>query len=129
MKNLDFLDKVNNPLRKKSFLFAVRIVKLHQFLVEEKKEYVISKQVLRCGTNPGAMSREADNAESSKDFIHKLSIAQKELSETQYWLELLYVTDFLNEKEFCSLHEDAEELLRIVSSAIITKKKRLRSGN
>ena len=76
-----------SPLREKSFDLAIRIVRLNQFLTSQKSEYVISKQILKSGTNPGAMVREANNAESGLDFIHKLAIAQKELGETQYWLE------------------------------------------
>ena len=74
----------NSPLRKKSFSLALRTVKLYKYLTEIKKEFVMSKQLLKSGTNPGAMVREAENAESDKDFIHKLSIAQKETGETQY---------------------------------------------
>jgi four helix bundle protein len=76
-------------IKDKTFSFAVRIVKLNRYLQEERKEYVMSKQILRCGTSIGANVREAYNGESDADFIHKLSIAQKECSETQYWLELL----------------------------------------
>ncbi len=115
------LEKVG-PLRKKTFLFALRMVKLYHFLTAEKKEYVMSKQLLRAGTNPGAMVREADNAESPADFIHKLSIGQKEIAETQYWLEFLYASDFLNLKEFQSLHSDATEILKMLRSSILTKK-------
>lgn len=78
-----------SPLKEKSFDFAVRVVNFYKFLISEKKEYVLSKQLLRAGTNPGAMVREAFNAESNKDFIHKLSIGQKEIGETIYWLELI----------------------------------------
>lgn len=77
-----------SPLKKKIFLFAILIVNLYKYLTIEKKEYVLSKQLLRSGTNPGAMVREAFNGESDKDFIHKLKIGQKEIGETMYWLEL-----------------------------------------
>jgi four helix bundle protein len=93
--------------------------------MDEKKEFVICKQVLRSGTNPGAMVREAANAESGLDFIHKLGIAQKEISETQYWLELLWKTDFLTESEFQSIHSDTEEIMKLLRSSILTKKKNL----
>lgn len=114
-----------NPLRDKSFQFAVRIVKLNQFLVEQKNEYSISKQILRSGTNPGAMVREAAHAESGVDFIHKLSIGRKEINETTYWLELLLATKFISEHEFNSLNNDAEEIAKLLTSSIKTKKKNI----
>jgi four helix bundle protein len=99
--------KRNDILSQKTIAFAIRIVRLYQYLVTDKKEFVISKQMLRSGTNTGAMVREAANAESGMDFIHKLSIAQKEVSETQYWLELLSATDYLNLIEYASIDNDA----------------------
>jgi four helix bundle protein len=114
-----------DPLREKTLDFAVRVVKLSQYLVAKKNEYIISKQIVRCGTNPGAMVREAANAESAMDFIHKLAIGQKELSETQYWLELLLKTDYISQTEYKSLHEDSTEIMRIIRSSILTKKKNL----
>jgi len=109
-------------IKDKSFLFAVRIIKLYQFLVEDKKEYIISKQLLRSGTSIGALVREAQNAESKKDFIHKLSISQKECDETMYWLELLKETKYINEQEFEDINNEAVELLKMLRSAIITSK-------
>lgn len=85
----------DNAVRDKSFSFAVRIVKLYQYLVEQKKEYVLSKQLLRSGTSVGAMIREAEHAESKNDFSHKLAIAQKEINESIYWLDLLKETNYL----------------------------------
>ncbi len=113
-------------LKEKSFLFAVRIVKFNQFLKDNKKEFVLSKQILRSGTAIGALVRESKNAESKMDFVHKLSIAQKECDETIYWLELLAATDFLSQKEFSSLKNDAEELLKIIRSSILTVKSKLK---
>lgn len=84
-----------NILKDKSLLFAIRIVNLYKFLLSDHKEYVLSKQVLRSGTSVGAMIREAEFGQSKLDFIHKLSIAQKEINETLYWLELLHKTDYL----------------------------------
>jgi four helix bundle protein len=81
-------------------------------LIDTKKEYVLSKQILRSGTNPNAMVREAANAESGADFTHKLGIAQKETGETQYWLELLWKTDFLTEVEFQFLISDSNEIMK-----------------
>ena len=114
-----------SPLKEKSFAFAVRVVNLYKYLIEDKKEYVLSKQVLRSGTNPGAMVREAFNAESDKDFIHKLSIGQKEIGETMYWLELLKETDYISENQFTSINNDAVEVMKLIKSSIITKKKKI----
>ncbi len=119
------IERRPHVLRDKSFQLAVRIVRLYKYLVEEKKEYALSKQILRAGTNPGAMVREALNAESSLDFVHKLGIAQKETGETHYWLELLYTTNYLSETEFHSLYQDAEEVMKLIRSSIITKKKNI----
>ena len=110
-------------LKNKSFSFAIHVVKLYQYLITEKKEFILSKQLLRSGTAIGALVRESQNAESKADFIHKLGIAQKECDETVYWLELLNATDYLNEKEFKSICNEATELLKMIRSAIITSKK------
>jgi four helix bundle protein len=90
--------------------------------VEAKKEFVISKQILRSGTSVGANYREAQNAESKSDFIHKLGIAQKECDETLYWLELLQATSLIEQKMFDSIYKDASELLKMIKSAILTAK-------
>jgi len=110
-------------IKEKSFAFAIRIIRLFQYLTETKKEYILSKHLLRSGTAIGALVREAQNAESTKDFIHKLGISQKECDETIYWLELLNQTEYLNEKEFESINNEAVELLKMLRSAIITSKK------
>lgn len=107
---------------RQSFGFAVRIVNLYKYLVAEKKEFVLSKQLLRSGTAVGALVREAQNAESKADFIHKLGIAQKECDESIYWLELLVETAFLKTEEFESIKADADALLKMIRSAIITTK-------
>lgn len=112
----------------KSFQFAVRIVNLYKLLNAERKENVMSKQLLRSGTSVGANVREAVNAQSSADFIHKLSIAQKECDETCYWLELLKETNYINEAEFNSMHSDAIEILKITRSIIITTKQKNNSS-
>ena len=112
-------------LKTKSFAFAIRIVNLYKFLINEKKEYVLSKQLLRSGTSVGANIREAQNAESPKDFIHKLAIAQKECDETIYWLDLLNATEYLTSNETESIKKEATELLKMLRSAIITTKKKL----
>lgn len=115
----------NNVIKNKSFNFALRVVKLYQFLNQEKKEYVLSKQLLRSGTAIGALVREAEQAESKLDFIHKLAIAQKEANETDYWLELLFQSKYLNETQFQSLKNDIIEINKILASIIITIKQRI----
>ncbi len=126
MENNRFIfSRPPHVLRDKTFQFSVRIVRLYRYLVEEKREFALSKQILRSGTNPGAMIREAINAESGIDFVHKLAIAQKETSETQYWLELLYLTNYLSKLEFESLFNDSDEIMRLIRSSILTKKKNL----
>ncbi len=112
-------------IKNKSFAFAVRIVNLNKHLIEVKKEYIMSKQLIRSGTAVGALVREAQNPESIKDFIHKLAIAQKECDESMYWLELLKTTNYLTDIEFDSMHFDATELLKMIKSAISTSKKKL----
>ncbi|WP_301921778.1 four helix bundle protein [Ferruginibacter sp.] len=112
-------------IKNKSFHFTIRIVKLYKFLLENKKEYVLSKQVLRSGTAIGALVREAQNAESNAHFIHKLGVAQKENDDTLYWLELLFETEYLDEKEFISMQKDSIELLKMIRSAIITSKNKV----
>lgn len=111
-----------NIVKTKSLDFAIRIVRLNQLLNSEKKEFVMSKQVLRSGTSVDAMVREAEHAESKPDFIHKMAIAQKEINETLYWLELLFKTDYLNQKEYDSLSIDATELLKLLTSIIKSSK-------
>lgn len=113
-------------LKGKSFQFSIKCVNTYKFLTEAKKEFILSKQLLRSGTSVGANIREAQNAESKMDFIHKLGIAQKECDETLYWLELLYTTHYISDEVFKSLSKDASELLRILKSAILTSKKSLK---
>lgn len=115
----------DNIIKTKSFNFALRIVKLFQFLKEDKKEYVLSKQLLRSGTAIGALIRESEQAESKKDFIHKLAIAQKEANETDYWLELLFQSNYLNEIQFQSVKSDIVEINKILASIIIISKQKL----
>jgi len=112
-------------LREKSFKFAVRIVNLYKYLCEDKKEFVLSKQLLRSGTSIGAMVREAEFAESKNDFVHKVAIAQKEINETIYWLELLRETEYISSKEFESINIDAIEIIKLITSTIKTAKLKL----
>ncbi len=111
-----------NIVKDKSFGFAIRVVKLYQFLVAEKKEFVLSKQLLRSGTSVGAMVREAEHAETKKDFVHKIAIAQKEINESIYWLELLKETDYLTDEQFESLNTDAIEIIKLVTVIIKSTK-------
>ncbi len=113
-----------NIVKDKTFSFAIRIVNLYKYLVE-KKEFVLSKQLLRCGTSVGAMIREGEFAESKKDFIHKMSIAQKEINETIYWLELLNATEYIKTNEFNSLNKDAVEIIKLITAIIKTGKANL----
>jgi four helix bundle protein len=118
-----------NAIKIKSFAFAIRIVRLYQYLCDKKKEYVISKQLLRCGTGVGALIRESEQAESRADFRHKLSIAQKEINETIYWLELLRATDYLGESEFKSISLNAVEIIKILTSIIKSTKSNSKINN
>lgn len=118
--------KKENILHEKSLRFAVRMVKFYQYLCEEKKEYVMSKQVLRSGTSVGANIRESRNAQSDADFINKLNIALKEADETQYWLELLQLSDIISEEQFNSLNSDVSELIALLISSIKTMKRKIK---
>ena len=118
----------NDILRTKSFAFAIRIVRLFQFLQSIKKEYVLAKQLLRCGTSVGSMIREAEHAESKADFIHKMAVAQKEINEVLYWLELLTSTDYLTQEQFDSMSTDAIEILKMLTSTIKTAKNNSRTN-
>lgn len=113
-----------NVLKDKSFAFAIEIVNLYKFLTINKKEFVMSKQMMRSGTAVGALLREAQNAESKADFIHKLGIAQKECDETLYWLELHKETNYLNQLEFEKSYYNASEILKILCSSILTAKQK-----
>ena len=114
-----------NVVKTKSFAFAVRIVNLARYLVEKKKEYVLSKQLLKAGTAVGSLVRESEQAESKPDFVHKLSIALKEANETEYWLLLLQETKYLTAKQAGSILPDFAELLRLLTSIINTTKRNM----
>ena len=115
----------NNVLLDKSKLFAIRIVNLYKYLCNDKKEYILSKQILRSGTSIGANVKESIYAQSKLDFISKLSIALKEASETEYWLELLYQTEYINSIQFESIHNDCVELLKLLTAIIKSSKRNL----
>jgi four helix bundle protein len=112
--------KQENIILDKSFNFAVRIVKLFKYLSIEKKEYILSKQLLRCGTSIGANINEAQAAQSKKDFISKMSISSKEARESKYWIDLLVATDYLSieDKHVQSLLNDTEEIIKLLTTII-----------
>ena len=112
----------NNPIEKRSYLFALRIVKAYKYLTKQKDEYVLSKQMLRSGTSIGAMMREAKFAQSRADFVNKASIALKEANETLYWIELLHDGEYIDDKTFESIHNEANEITSILASIVKTTK-------
>lgn len=116
-----FLEK-ENIIKTKSYGFAIRIVNLYKILVEEKKEYILAKQLLRAGTSIGALVRESEHAESKADFIHKLSVALKEANESEYWLDILYDTNFISSQIHKSITKDNKELLKLLTAIIKTSK-------
>lgn len=112
----------NNPVVDKSKAFALRIIKMYKYLTETKKEYILSKQVLRSGTSVGANIREGIRGQSKPDFYSKLNISLKEAEETLYWLELLYESDYLPEVEYKSIYSDCEEIVKLLVSITKTQK-------
>lgn len=116
--------KKDNIVQQKSFAFAIRILNVYKYLVSEKKEFVLSKQLLRSGTSIGANIEESIGGQSDKDFFSKISISYKETRETIYWLKLLQATDYLSEQEAISLLTDAEEICKILGKIQITIKSR-----
>lgn len=116
--------KGDNIVQNKSFLFAIRVVNLYKFLTTEKKEFVLSKQLLRSGTSIGANIEESIGGQSDKDFLSKISIAYKEARETVYWLKLLRATDYITEEQTESLLNDADEICKILAKILITLKNR-----
>ena len=112
----------DNVVKDKSLEFAVRIVNLYKFLVNEQKEFVMSKQILRSGTSIGANIREAEQAQSRADFINKLNIALKEANETEYWLELLIRTEHITREQYESINNDSTEINKLLISIIKTTK-------
>ena len=110
--------KTDNIIVNKSKAFAIRIIKLYKYLCTEKKEFVLSKQLLRSGTSIGANVKEAIRGQSKDDFAHKMNISLKEASETEYWLELLFETDYITEQQFNSIIADCTELIKILTSII-----------
>jgi len=115
-------------LKTKSYNFALRIVRFFQFLRKEKKEYVLSKQILKSGTAIGALIREAEFGQSRADFVNKMQISLKEANETDYWLNILRDTGYINDKMFQSLDDDCQELIRLLVATAKTAKKRITNG-
>ena len=114
--------KKENKILDISKAFAIRIIRLYQYLQNEKKEHILSKQLLRSGTSIGANVRESINAQSLEDFIHKLNISLKESNETEYWIELLYETGYINEQQFSSIISDNKEITATLIKIIKTSK-------
>ena len=113
----------DNVVLDKSKAFALRIIKLYQYLRNEKKETVMSKQLLRSGTSIGANTREAMRGQTKPDFYAKLNIALKEADETAYWLELLFESDFIDKKQFDSIYSDCDEIISLLVSITKTQKR------
>ena len=114
--------KNENVIVEKSKAFALRIIKMYQFIVKEEREFVLSKQVLRSGTSIGANVKEAIRGQSKPDFYAKMNIALKEASETEYWLELLHESGYIEEQAFQSIYDDCQELIKILVSITKTQK-------
>ena len=121
------MNDMDNVIRDKSLAFAIRIVNLYKYLISEKSEFVLSKQLLRSGTSIGANISESVAAESKADFIHKLHIAQKETYETIYWLTLLEKTLYLTPEQYKSLYTDCISIRRILASILLTMKQQSNS--
>jgi four helix bundle protein len=114
--------KENNIVMDKSYTFALRVIKAYNYLTREQREFVISKQMLRSGTAIGALVRESEHAQSRADFINKMNIALKEANETAYWLALLKDSEYISENVFNSIHQDCDELIRLLISIVKTSK-------
>ena len=125
MENVNKYHAKPNPIKDKSFAFALRIVKLTRDLRDDKHEYVLSKQLLRCGTSVGALVREAEHAESKADFIHKMAIALKEANETDYWIDLLHQSELIGDTSSDSIKPDIVELIKLLTSIIKTMRERI----
>ena len=108
--------KTGTVVVEKSKAFALRIINLYRYLKDEKREHILSKQVLRSGTSIGANVKEAIRGQSRADFLSKINIALKEASETEYWLELLHESDYIPDDAFESIYRDCQELLRLLMS-------------
>lgn len=119
---LIYTNIMDNVIENKSFQFAIRIVRLYKFLCEEKKEYILSKQLLRAGTSIGANVTESQQAQSKPNFVSKISIALKEASETKYWIKLLGATEYLSENQTNSILDDCVEIEKILVTILKSAK-------
>ena len=115
---MNYWEQKENTVMMKSKAFALRIIRAYKFLSLEKREFILSKQLLRCGTSIGANVRESHRAQSPADFYAKMNIALKEADETAYWLELLHEGDSIKQKEFNSIYIDCEELIKLLVSIL-----------
>ena len=122
------LKRENNILLTKVDAYSNRIIRLYKYLKDVEKEFILSKQLLRSGTSIGANIAESQSAQSSADFIHKLEVALKEAKETHYWLEKLLVGEYINEVGYKSMSNDNIEIIKLLTSIIVTKKRNMRSG-
>ena len=122
------LKRENNILLTKVDAYSNRIIRLYKYLKDVEKEFILSKQLLRSGTSIGANIAESQSAQSSADFIHKLEVALKEAKETHYWLEKLLVGEYINEVGYKSMSNDNIEIVKLLNSIIITKKRNMRSA-
>lgn len=115
----------NNVIEEKSFDFAVRIINLYKYLTKDKNEYILSKQLIRSGTSIGANVAEAQQGQSTADFLSKVNIALKEAVETKYWLKLLYKTDYITAEQFCSVESDLKEIISLLTAICKTTKNKM----
>lgn len=113
---------MENVIKVKSYAFAIRVINLYKFLSTDKREFILSKQVLRSGTAIGALVMEAEHAQSKSDFLNKMNVALKESNETKYWLMLLKDTDYISLHEFESLQKDSDEILKLLTSIVKSTK-------
>jgi four helix bundle protein len=114
--------QTGNIVKDKSYTFALRIIKVYKFLINDQRECILSKQVLRSGTAIGALVKEAEHAQSKADFINKMNVALKEANETEYWIMLLKDSEYIDEKSFQSIHQDCSELIKLLASIVKTSK-------
>lgn len=111
-----------NPILEKSHAFALRIIRLYKFLCQEKAEYTMSKQVLLAGTDIGAHVKEAEEAESRAVFVNEMAVARRKAGRTEYWLQLLHESNYLDEKAFNSINADCKELIKLLTKIVKTSK-------
>jgi four helix bundle protein len=117
-----------NVVKEKTYAFSVKVIRLCQYLQSEKKEFILSKQLIRSGTNPGAMVREAEHAQSRKDFVHKMSIGLKEINESEYWIDLLYDTGYISKDQYDSIMWEAKQVLKLMIAIVKTTREKMHNG-